>query len=92
MISWSIYRHQLPYPSPDSAYRLQDCHRHLKFCPAFLICSGGTVGLGCVEGTGEPWLGWGAGGGDGVTIGCGRGQQVKRVTTTRCQFGPSAVA
>lgn len=67
-------------PSMSTAYRLQDCHRHLKFCPAFLICSGGAAGLCCAERWGL-WLpadaGWGTGGGDDVTVGCQRIKEVK---------------
>lgn len=59
----------------SDAYRLQDCHRHLKFCPAFLLCSGGAAGV-CCAGRRGLWLPAGAGcdtgGGDGVTVGCGR--------------------
>lgn len=54
-------------------YRLQDCHRHLKFCPVFLAGSGGAVG-GCCAGRCGLWLPVGAscgtGGGEGVTVGC----------------------
>lgn len=45
-------------------YRLQDCHRHLKFCPAFLLGSddAGRWGLRLPVGAG-----WETGGGGGVT-------------------------
>lgn len=53
-------------------YRLQDCHRHLKFCPAFLLGSDGAAGV-CCAGRWGWWLpvgaGWDTGGGDGVTAG-----------------------
>lgn len=29
--------------APTPPYRLQDCHRHLKFCPVFLAGSGGAL-------------------------------------------------
>lgn len=67
-------------PSVSTTYRLQDCHRHLKFCPAFLICSGGAVGLCCDERWGlrlPADAGWGTGGGDGVTIDYQRIKEVK---------------
>lgn len=61
-------------------YRLHDCQRHLKFCPAFLLCSGGAVEV-CCAGRWGLWLptgaGWDAGGGDGVTIVCGEERTLK---------------
>lgn len=70
-------------PSVSNTYRLQDCHRHLKFCPAFLLCSGGAAGV-CCAGRWGLWLpagaGWDTGGGDGVTVGCGRVSEVKYKT------------
>lgn len=69
---WS--KKQLIYAVSDT-YRLQDCHRHLKFCPTFLLCSGGAAGVCCARRRGL-WLpagaGWERGGGDGVMVGCGR--------------------
>jgi len=57
----------------DVPYRLQDCHRHLKFCPAFLLGSGGAVRVCCAGRCGlrlPAGAGWETGGGDGVTVGC----------------------
>lgn len=62
-------------PPVSDTYRLQDCQRHLKFCPAFLLCSAGAEEV-CCAGSWGLWLpasaGWDRGGGDGVTVGCGR--------------------
>lgn len=53
-------------------YRLQDCHMHLKFCPAFLPGSDGAVEV-CCAGRCRLWLPAGAGcdegAGGGVTAG-----------------------
>lgn len=67
------YEHGAACSSCKDTYRLHDCHRHLKFCPAFLLCSGGAVEV-CCAGRWGLWLpagaGWDPGGGDGVTVGC----------------------
>ena len=60
-------------PGPGS-YRLQDCHRHLKFWPAFLAGSGGCC---CTGGRGL-WLPLGdTGGGEGVTVGCEKRKHIQ---------------
>lgn len=81
-------------PSVSDTYRLQDCHRHLKFCPAFLLCSGAAAGV-CCAGRWGLWLpageGWEAGGGDGVIVGCGRVRRVKWIPIQKSSDDPHSI-